>query len=291
MSSTPPPPVFGKPGNLTVSVTLSPDTPSSPEPESPGSEFSTPPTSPRSEDSPESPPSTPSALAQRAPPPPLDGSVPTRPQVRTVSPLFPTPTSPRAEYSHESPPSSPPAPVQRTHPPPLDDSVPTPPLVGTVSPLLLAPTSPRAGYMHESPPSTPPAPAQRASPPSPVDSIPTPLVRTVSPLFHAEELSQTPPVEVLPLQAQEFSPHPPPPVQVPPLQFEKASQGSDGSVLSLFWDAIARMQEAHASLDEHISRWFGLDQSKYQWALKEYYESTGQEIGKACNPKEHSCKT
>ncbi|CAN6242295.1 unnamed protein product [Urochloa humidicola] len=49
---------------------------------------------------------------------------------------------------------------------------------------------------------------------------------------------------------------------------------------------------AHASLDEHISRWFGLDQSKYQWALNEYYESTGQEIdsSKAGNRKEQSCK-
>jgi hypothetical protein len=80
---------------------------------------------------------------------------------------------------------------------------------------------------------------------------------------------------------------------VPPPQFEKTSRGSGGSVLVLFWDAVARMQEAHASLDEHISRWFGLDQSKYQWALNEYYESTGQEkdSGKAGNPKEHSCKT
>jgi hypothetical protein len=33
---------------------------------------------------------------------------------------------------------------------------------------------------------------------------------------------------------------------------------------------------AHASLDGYISNWFGLDQSKYQWALNDYYETTGK---------------
>ncbi|EEE60668.1 hypothetical protein OsJ_14127 [Oryza sativa Japonica Group] len=47
-------------------------------------------------------------------------------------------------------------------------------------------------------------------------------------------------------------------------------------MLALFWDTVARVQEAHASLDEYISNWFGLDQSKYQWALNEYYESNGK---------------
>lgn len=32
---------------------------------------------------------------------------------------------------------------------------------------------------------------------------------------------------------------------------------------------------AHASLDEYLADWLGLNQSKYQWALNDYYESTG----------------
>ncbi|KHN17605.1 hypothetical protein glysoja_005802 [Glycine soja] len=36
---------------------------------------------------------------------------------------------------------------------------------------------------------------------------------------------------------------------------------------------------AHSSLDDHLARWFGLNQSKYQWALDDYYESKGVEKG------------
>lgn len=32
---------------------------------------------------------------------------------------------------------------------------------------------------------------------------------------------------------------------------------------------------AHSSLDDHLARWFGLNQSKYQWALDDYYETKG----------------
>lgn len=32
---------------------------------------------------------------------------------------------------------------------------------------------------------------------------------------------------------------------------------------------------AHSSVDDHLVRWFGLNQSKYQWALDEYYEGKG----------------
>lgn len=48
----------------------------------------------------------------------------------------------------------------------------------------------------------------------------------------------------------------------------------DSWVLKLIWWAF--IAAAHASLDEYISNWFGLDQSKYQWALNEYYESNGK---------------
>ncbi|XP_074578283.1 uncharacterized protein LOC141834810 [Curcuma longa] len=74
------------------------------------------------------------------------------------------------------------------------------------------------------------------------------------------------------------SPSPPPPVQVPPPQFEKLTAKSAGSVLGFFWDAVAKVQNAHSSLDEHLANWFGLDQSRYQWALNDYFESSGKVI-------------
>lgn len=42
---------------------------------------------------------------------------------------------------------------------------------------------------------------------------------------------------------------------------------------------------AHSSLDDHLARWFGLNQSKYQWALDDYYESKGSvSISLLCVP-------
>lgn len=43
------------------------------------------------------------------------------------------------------------------------------------------------------------------------------------------------------------------------------------------------MQNAHSSLDEYLADWFGLNQSKYQWALDDYYrgKSVGSEDAKA----------
>lgn len=35
---------------------------------------------------------------------------------------------------------------------------------------------------------------------------------------------------------------------------------------------------AHANLDEHVAHWFGLNQSKYQWALEDYYENNEKVI-------------
>ncbi|KAK9275227.1 hypothetical protein L1049_022489 [Liquidambar formosana] len=68
----------------------------------------------------------------------------------------------------------------------------------------------------------------------------------------------------------------PPPVQPPPQQFDKPVP-SNGSVLGFFRDAMAKVQNVHSTLDEHLARWFGLDHSKYQWALDDYYESKGVE--------------
>lgn len=72
----------------------------------------------------------------------------------------------------------------------------------------------------------------------------------------------------------------PPPVQPPPQQFHKpvvSHSVSDGSVAGFFKNAVTKVQSAHSSLDEHLARWFGLNQSKYQWALDDYYESKGLE--------------
>ncbi|KAL7598406.1 uncharacterized protein LOC111913869 [Lactuca sativa] len=62
-------------------------------------------------------------------------------------------------------------------------------------------------------------------------------------------------------------------VQPPPVQYGKSTP----SKLALFWDAVAKVQNAHSSLDEHVAHWFGLNQSKYQWALDDYYESKGMD--------------
>ncbi|XP_051149694.1 uncharacterized protein LOC127264282 isoform X2 [Andrographis paniculata] len=64
----------------------------------------------------------------------------------------------------------------------------------------------------------------------------------------------------------------PPPVMAPPAQFYKEKPSSFG----FFWNTVTKVQNAHTSLDEHVAHWFGLNQSKYQWALDNYYESNGK---------------
>ncbi|KAL9339350.1 hypothetical protein Peur_068365 [Populus x canadensis] len=64
----------------------------------------------------------------------------------------------------------------------------------------------------------------------------------------------------------------------PPQQIDKSvysQQVSDGSVLGFFKNAVDKVQNAHSSLDDHLARWLGLNQSKYQWALDDYYETKG----------------
>nr|XP_020147852.3 proline-rich receptor-like protein kinase PERK13 [Aegilops tauschii subsp. strangulata] len=144
---------------------------------------------------------------------------------------------------------------------------------------------------------TPPSPAStpRSSRPSdsprPDFSTPTSRTGTAPPPAQKSASPPAPPVK--------FSPPAPPvkvsPVQVPPPQYGKASAGGkhDGSAFGFLWDAVARVQEAHASLDEYVANWFGLDQSKYQWALNDYYDTTGKEVeyGKAGKPKELTTTT
>ncbi|KAF5749367.1 hypothetical protein HS088_TW04G01336 [Tripterygium wilfordii] len=80
---------------------------------------------------------------------------------------------------------------------------------------------------------------------------------------------------------------PPPMVQPPPQQLDKSvstrSTHNGSAAPGFFKNAVTRVQNAHSSLDDRLARWFGLDQSKYQWALDDYYESKGlgKEDGKA----------
>ncbi|KAI3782232.1 hypothetical protein L2E82_12270 [Cichorium intybus] len=67
-----------------------------------------------------------------------------------------------------------------------------------------------------------------------------------------------------------------PPVQPPPVHYEKTAS-SFGSNFGFFWDAVAKLHDVHSSLDDYLAHWFGLDQSKYQWALDDYYENESME--------------
>ncbi|XP_038983726.1 calcium-dependent protein kinase 27-like [Phoenix dactylifera] len=82
-----------------------------------------------------------------------------------------------------------------------------------------------------------------------------------------------------------------PPVQVPPPQFEKSAARASASAFGFFWNAVARVQDVHSSLDEYLADLFGLNQSKYQWALNDYYENNEKmEGGKGGKPKELTSK-
>uniref|UniRef100_A0A0E0P6S3 Uncharacterized protein n=1 Tax=Oryza rufipogon TaxID=4529 RepID=A0A0E0P6S3_ORYRU len=183
---------------------------------------------------------------------------------------------------------------------------PPPPVIGKAGNLtvFITPPSPAEAEAEGSPdsprsefttPSGSPRAAEDSTPPPSPPRAEQPPVKEEAPAA-SPQLATPPPVKTVspPLPAAKLSsaaaPRPPPPV--PPPQFEKAEARPDGSMLALFWDTVARVQEAHASLDEYISNWFGLDQSKYQWALNEYYESNGKDMesGKAAKPKELGTK-
>ncbi|KAE8056650.1 hypothetical protein FH972_013398 [Carpinus fangiana] len=115
------------------------------------------------------------------------------------------------------------------------------------------------------------------------DSSPPPMIGKIGPYT----VFMTPPSTPKPSQ-QPVSDSPkkivsPPPVQPPPQQFSKSTDtvSSDGSFLGFFKNAVTKVQNVHSSLDDHLARWFGLNQSKYQWALDDYYERKGLEKGDA----------
>ncbi|KAI9078712.1 hypothetical protein K1719_039299 [Acacia pycnantha] len=107
------------------------------------------------------------------------------------------------------------------------------------------------------------------------ESTPPPVIGKVGPYT----VFMTPPSTPKPPDAVLESPKK---VVPPPVQLEKplsAKSVADGSGLGFFKNAVTRVQSAHSSLDDHLARWFGLDQSKYQWALDDYYDSKGVEQG------------
>ncbi|MBA0553773.1 hypothetical protein Golob_012922 [Gossypium lobatum] len=102
-------------------------------------------------------------------------------------------------------------------------------------------------------PSTPPPMIGKIGPYTVFVTPPSTPTPTEPPVFQSPQKAVAPPAPA------------PPPVRPPPQQFDKSfvASDSDGSIL------------AHSSLDDHLARWFGLNQSKYQWALDDYYESKG----------------
>ncbi|CAL9110906.1 unnamed protein product [Musa textilis] len=130
---------------------------------------------------------------------------------------------------------------------------PPPPLIGKAgcyTIFITPPTTPTPSELPRSPIASP-APSLRAN--NPEKDAPS-QAKAPSPLL------PPPPIVA------------PPPVQVPPLRFEKPVSTSSGSVFGFFWDAVAEVQDAHSKLDDYLADWFGLNHSKYQWALNEYYE-------------------
>ncbi|KAI7737725.1 hypothetical protein M8C21_025159 [Ambrosia artemisiifolia] len=112
-------------------------------------------------------------------------------------------------------------------------------------------------------------------------TTPPPTIGKMGPytvfITHPSDLSD-PPVQPPPFKSAH-------PVQPPPVQYPK----SDSPKAGFLWDAVAKVQKgavvdlwlicitAHSSLDEYVARWFGLNQSKYQWALDDYYENRGSD--------------
>ncbi|KAF8042579.1 hypothetical protein BT93_A1039 [Corymbia citriodora subsp. variegata] len=108
------------------------------------------------------------------------------------------------------------------------------------------------------------------------ESVPPPVIGKIGPYTVFMTPPSTPkPTEPAPPVFESPKKVVPPPVQPPPQQFEKPAQ--NGSFLGFFKNAVNRVQDAHSSLDDHVARWFGLNQSKYQWALDDYYENKGLE--------------
>ncbi|CAN8271142.1 unnamed protein product [Cochlearia groenlandica] len=110
-------------------------------------------------------------------------------------------------------------------------------------------------------------------------STPPPVIGKIGPytVFMTPPATPKPPESLSSVNSQK--PISPPPVLPPPQQFKSvASSEQESSVLGFFKNAVTKVQNAHTSVDDHLVRWFGLNQSKYQWALDEYYQGKDSEM-------------
>ncbi|KAJ3704626.1 hypothetical protein LUZ61_008331 [Rhynchospora tenuis] len=89
------------------------------------------------------------------------------------------------------------------------------------------------------------------------------------------------------------------PVQAPPLRWQADPiPAATTSLQSLLYDflstSLAKAQHVHSSLDSYVADWFGLNHSKYQRELNDYYQTMQKppknEFGIATKPKDNSSK-
>nr|ACU14775.1 unknown [Glycine max] len=112
------------------------------------------------------------------------------------------------------------------------------------------------------------------------ESTPPPVIGKIGPYTVFMTPPSTPkPADDNPVTTTKIAPPPPQIPKAVPSPKPKPLSDSDDSVFGFFRNAVAKVQTAHSSLDDHLARWFGLNQSKYQWALDDYYESKGVEKG------------
>ncbi|CAJ1941826.1 unnamed protein product [Sphenostylis stenocarpa] len=109
------------------------------------------------------------------------------------------------------------------------------------------------------------------------ESTPPPVIGKIGPYTVFMTPPSTPKPSDDPVTTTKIAPPPP---QIPKtVPSPKPLSDSDDSLFGFFRNAVTKVQTAHSSLDDHLARWFGLNQSKYQWALDDYYESKGMEKG------------
>ncbi|KAL9224578.1 hypothetical protein vseg_000599 [Gypsophila vaccaria] len=125
-----------------------------------------------------------------------------------------------------------------------------------------------------SPPSTTTTTTTTTTPPSP--SSPPPSIGKIGPytVFVTPTTVPTTTTTTTAAAAPKAK-TPTPPVQPPPIQYPTSAVDR----FAFLRHALLKLQHVHASVDEYMANWLGLDQSKYQWALDDYYEAKGLEKG------------
>ncbi|KAJ8444212.1 hypothetical protein Cgig2_028093 [Carnegiea gigantea] len=115
-----------------------------------------------------------------------------------------------------------------------------------------------------------------ASPKEP--TTPPPVIGKIGPytvfLTPPSPTTTEPQPSLIPQTPKKVAVQTPPPVKPPPLQFDKPPVDRFG----IFRDALAKVQNVHATVDEFMANWLGLNQSKFQWALDDYYEAKGVDL-------------